>query len=161
LFGRLPADHYRIYLIEDGAERMILEFTIQQGQPIEIPEREATDPFTDEQAAPQAPNAVPAPNQNKADGPPVENDASSNGAPIKAADAFAERLGKASFLSHGGVVVGAAALAFSKRGRWEQSIDRLMERFDRRRRLPAHKHAAKRKQTTLETSSSNATHDSL
>ena len=38
LFGRLPADRYRIYLIEEGAERLILEFIIQGGQPVETPE---------------------------------------------------------------------------------------------------------------------------
>jgi hypothetical protein len=34
----LPADRYRLYLDEDGAERLILDFTIQQGRPIEMPE---------------------------------------------------------------------------------------------------------------------------
>ncbi len=79
----------------------------------------------------------------------------------KAADAFAERLGKASFLSHGGIVVGAAAMAYSADGRWEQSIDRLMERFDRRRRPTGRKRSIKREQQPLETSSSNSAHNSL
>ena len=56
---------------------MILEFTIQQGQPIEIPEVEPTNPFMDEPVAPQE--------------APAKTGASNNGAPTKAADAFAER----------------------------------------------------------------------
>ncbi len=168
LFGRLPADRYRIYLIEDGAERLILDFTIQQGQPIETPELEdtnsdmdeaATDPFGDERAAPQEPDAVPASNENNGERPATKNGASNSSSTSKAADAFAERLGKTSFLSHGGVVVGAAALAFSASGRWEQSIDRLMERFDRRRRSPNHYRAAKRERQLLETSTSNSAHN--
>jgi hypothetical protein len=151
---------------------MILEFTIQQGQPIEIPEDEGinTDtgkvasPFSDDQPVQQAPGAVPAANENNGERPaaevPAKNGASNNSSPSKAADAFAERLGKASFLSHGGVVVGAAALAFSASGRWEQSIDRLMERFDRRRRSPSRNRAAKREHQLLETSSSNSTQNS-
>ena len=147
---------------------MILDFTIQQGQPIEIPEVEdtnigmdnaATDPFGDEQAAPPAPGAVPASNENKASTgyrSPRKTARVTDNSPSKAADAFAERLGKASFLSHGGVVVGAAALAVSANGRWEQSIDRLMERFDRRRRSPNRNRAAKREQPLVESSSSNS-----
>jgi hypothetical protein len=34
----VPSDNYHTYLVEDGAERIILDFTIEQGQPIETPE---------------------------------------------------------------------------------------------------------------------------
>jgi hypothetical protein len=143
LFGRLPADRYRIYLIEDGTERLILDFIIQQGQPIETPEVEeveadpaadAANPFGDDQAESQNHDdgaaatighwlpAIPTP-------PPA--DASSGGTA-----SFAERLGNASFVSHGGVVLGAVALTYAAGDKWEKSIERLMERFDRRRRLP-------------------------
>ncbi len=64
LFGRLPADRYRIYLFEDGAKRLILDFTIQQGQPIETPDFQdsnvnggntVTNPFGDTPDAPRHP----------------------------------------------------------------------------------------------------------
>jgi hypothetical protein len=169
LFGRLPADRYRIYLIEDRSERLILDFTIQQGQPIENREQEdanpdmgnaPTDPVRDEHVLPPAQDAVPAPQQNNGALPPAKSGASDNSAPSRSADAFAERLGKASFLSRGGVVVGAAALAFSAGDRWEQSIDRLMERFDRRRRSPNRQRAVKRERPLVETLSSTSTHNS-
>jgi hypothetical protein len=186
LFGRLPADHYRIYLIEDHTERLILDFTIQQGQPIEIRETEstnsavnkdATDPFGDE-AAPQAPDA----NQNNGGQPaervPVRNGAANNyryqveptpatpdsklssKVPMSA-DAFAEQLGRTSFVSHGGIVLGAAAFAFARNGRWEQSMDRLMERFDRRRQSPRQREETEPEDAPVEASSSDSTHHSL
>jgi hypothetical protein len=130
LFGRLPADRYRIYLIEDGAERLMLEFTIEQGQPIEIPEVNAVEP--------EAGGAVDPFMDDAADIPSLEGSQLSGESrdESKQAQSFAERLGNASFISHGGVVVGAAAVAYAGSDRWEKSIDRLMERFDRRRRLP-------------------------
>jgi hypothetical protein len=81
--------------------------------------------------------------------------------PSKAADAFAERLGRASFISHAGIVVGAAALAFSRNGRWEQSMDRLMERFDRRRRPRNLRRQIEQEASPVETSCSNSSHKSL
>jgi hypothetical protein len=185
LFGRLPADHYRIYLIEDHTERLILDFTIQQGQPIEIQETEspnsginrgATDPFRDE-VSPPAPGA----NQDNG-GQPAEPIPVKSGArngddrqvdPTRAtrganfgfkvstsADAFAEKLGRTSFVSHGGIVVGAAAFAFARKGRWEQAMDRLMERFDRRRQSPSQQES-EFKVASIDASSSNSTHNSL
>ncbi len=39
LFERLPDDRYRLYLIEeDRTERLVLEFLIRQGRPVEAPE---------------------------------------------------------------------------------------------------------------------------
>jgi hypothetical protein len=38
LFRRLPDDRYRIYLIEEGAERLVLDFLIRDGRPIEVPQ---------------------------------------------------------------------------------------------------------------------------
>jgi hypothetical protein len=116
LFGRLPADRYRIYLIEDGTERLILDFIIQQGQPLEMPETDEVETETEDGAA--------------AD--PFEDDSAET--QNFEHTSFAERLGDASFVSHGGVVLGAAALAYAGTDRWEKSIERLMERFDRRRR---------------------------
>jgi hypothetical protein len=137
LFGRLPADRYRIYLIEDGTERLILDFIIQQGQPIEVPETfegdvdevpvvpmegngAAAEVFDVDQLAPPGAGdfgwVLPVPaNQSQI------------------AESFAERFGNASFISHGGMMVGAAALAAASAGRWEKSMDQVMEQFGRRR----------------------------
>ena len=76
------------------------------------------------------------------------------------AHAFAEQLGRSSFVSYGGIVVGAAAFAFARKGRWEQSMDRLMERFDRRRRSPSQQES-EFKVASIDASSSNSTHNSL
>ena len=126
LFGRLPADRYRIYLIEDGAERLILEFTIEQGQPIEIPEvgdvepgdgGAAENPFLDDAAAVPsfggdqfadidefAPDMADAAVES---GVTSNNTTQSQRLPQEPplVGSFAERLGNASFISHGGVVV--------------------------------------------------------
>jgi hypothetical protein len=160
LFGRLPADRYRLYLIEDGAARLILDFTIQQGQPIETSDVEesgnqgddAGTPFKDDESGeptikvnplednnlPVPPAALPVDDRAAGLAPGTDPLAELRLDPVsarsRAAESFAERLGNTSFLSHGGLVVGAAALAYTKSDRWEKSIDRLMERFDRRRR---------------------------
>ncbi len=42
---------------------------------------------------------------------------------------FAERLGNASFVSHGGVVVGAAAMSLAAGDSWEKRIDRALEKL--------------------------------
>jgi hypothetical protein len=52
---------------------------------------------------------------------------------LQAAESFAERLGQTSFLSHGGIMVGAAVVAAASTGRWEKSMDRVREQFGRRR----------------------------
>jgi hypothetical protein len=56
LFGSLPADRYRIYLSEDGSERLILDFIIQGGQPVETPD--GVDAVGGEQSDGAAPPAV-------------------------------------------------------------------------------------------------------
>jgi hypothetical protein len=145
LFRRLPADRYRIYLIEDGTERMILDFIIQQGQPIETPEKETpeveeTGPLNDaldDQEPAESQNAVDSPAM-RLEQPMPRQAALPTSATSTPGDSssFAERLGNASFVSHGGVVLGAAALSYAVSDRWEKSVERLMERFDRRRRSP-------------------------
>ncbi len=185
LFGRLPADRYRIYLIEDGAQRLILEFTIQQGQPIETPGSD------DANIEPSIPVTEPA--NHEIQSVPVDNGGSGNSAPPKngtgnsgnsshepqsslqrsvpafpsqsrsahAANAFAERLGRTPFLSHGGVVVGATILASATLDDWEKSIDRLMERFDRRRRMAGRTYSARKDRQLAETSSSTTNQKTL
>ncbi len=157
LFGRLPADRYRIYLIEEGVERLILEFTIQQGQPVETselgeeettPEAPQPDPFTDDSN--ESPNLDDQPSDTSEPQPvevvpPMTEGTSIHGPVLPAADtepafndspppeSFAERFASAPFFSHGGIVIGAAALAATTGERWQKSADRLMECFGRRR----------------------------
>jgi hypothetical protein len=80
---------------------------------------------------------------------------------MQASESFAERLGNASFVSHGGIVVGAAAVAYATGDRWEKSIDRLMERFDRRRRLPAWRRGTKSESRISDAASRDPVHSSL
>jgi hypothetical protein len=153
LFGRLPADRYRIYLIEEGAERLILEFIIQGGQPVETPEAsEGGSDSIDGSANPFGEDGSGA--EQSEDGPTAglyESQPSAAawawyGAPprglptpqlgeLEASASFAERFGQAPLFWHGGVIVGAATLAGRNKDRWEKSMDKLLERFGRRRRL--------------------------
>jgi hypothetical protein len=162
LFGRLPADRYRIYLIEDGTERLVLDFIIQQGQPVEMPEVEEVEPGQ-VPAAEGAIDNAPFELQNEAgvpaDGalniptntlaPPLGNGTSHDAmrwgelrldpSVGDRTNSFAERLGRSAFFAHGGVVAGVATLVCAtshpKGARREQAVDKLMERFDNRRRF--------------------------
>jgi hypothetical protein len=152
LFRRLPADRYRLYLIEDGVERLILEFTIQQGQPVEASEMGEEKPLDQPREDPSSEDAKDAPHfqgqsspmrghrQFQASFGPSEKEktegvlshsvqSGSTQAIIHPADTFAERLASAQFFVHGSVVIGAAALATRRASRWEEVADRRMERF--------------------------------
>jgi hypothetical protein len=157
LFGRLPADRYRIYLIEDGTERLVLDFIIQQGQPVEMPDVEEVEPGLVPASA-ESIDSLPVELQNgvgtPAAGelnapvngatPPIENGTSLDrlrwdglrfdSATAERTESFAERLGRSSFFAHGGIVAGAATLACATSTRREKAVDQLMERFDKRRR---------------------------
>jgi hypothetical protein len=147
LFGRLPPARYRIYLIEDETERLILDFVIEQGQPVEVPEDLEGDvggPTQPIEIIEENRAAVPIGQESRVEStirrgesqePEFESVAFGlqRAARIDAAESFAERFGQASFLSHGGMVVGAAVLAATTAGRWEKSMDRVMEQFGRRR----------------------------
>jgi hypothetical protein len=159
LFGRLPADRYRIYLIEEGTERLILDFIIQGGQPVEtlegIEESGSTEgrdsPFGEDESPAEHLEVQPTAGRNNlqpraatwpSDGdPPLTlprslqaGTWSSTSLPESSAS-FAEWLGQAPLFLHGGVIVSAAMLASRNNDRWEQSKDKLLERFGRRRRL--------------------------
>jgi hypothetical protein len=155
LFGRLPNDRYRLYLKEDEAERLILDFIIQDGQPIEMREEteggmdelpvDSDDAGTDQRGALESDLSAEAgeadfgrtlPGGERTDGSRLPLDLPQferQWSRLEAAELFAEKFGQASFLSHGGIVVGAAVLAASTTGRWEKSMDRVMEQFGRRR----------------------------
>jgi hypothetical protein len=156
LFGRLPNDRYRLYLKEDEAERLILDFIIQDGRPIEMREEmeggmiespvDSGDAGSDQRGTLESDESTQAGEADfgwhlpAGDGPSDEYDLpfdlprfERHGNRLEAAESFAEKFGQASFLSHGGILVGAAALAASTSGRWEKSMDGVMEQFGRRR----------------------------
>jgi trimeric autotransporter adhesin len=136
LFKRLPSDRYRIYLIEDDTERLMIEFVIEQvgdeGHPVELPEtidvedQPAANPedatLPDEQADPAA--VLPRLQIESLD----RNEPS-----------FAEKLGRASFVSSGGVLFGAAMLSKPARQSREKLADRRMASFRKRMRSRANR----------------------
>jgi hypothetical protein len=130
LFKRLPGDRYRIYLIEDGAERLMIEFVIEQvgdeGRPVELPEKIETEG----QGARLQNDANPALElQNRAAWVPE--------APVErpAGQSFVEELGRASFVSSGGLVFGAAMLSKKARQQREAQADQRMAAFRKRLRV--------------------------
>jgi hypothetical protein len=150
LFRRLPDDHYRIYLMEDGAERLILDFTIQQGRPVEVQEDTPTiDQNNAERPAdPQLPpdDEVPAASIEEV-GPvavlPIPGHevyvSMAHGANLVPEHeiqtwSFAQRLGRTEFIAHGGILVTAAGLLPAARSRRETAADRLMAKFGRQPR---------------------------
>jgi hypothetical protein len=170
LFRRLPADRYRIYLIEDNTERLLLEFIIQQGQPIETPDIEdieieppesAVDPFHDDDTNEQQQQDDRSAEATGDQLPAAAVLRSDEDAPRADSASFAERLGNASFVSHGGLVLGAAALTYAASDRWEKSIERLMERFDRRRRMPPWRRRTKSQSRSSDAPQREPIHSSL
>ena len=159
LFGRLPDDRYRLYLFEDDAERLVLEFIIKEGRPVELPEAS----FEDEDGQQHENGQGVAPLQDEQDEQIDEDDARLDGpdqsklllpnsrsgigtavppvawesgvttpATSPTSETFAEQLGEASFVSHAGLVVTAASLSLATGVGWEKRIDRLMARLGRR-----------------------------
>ncbi|MGL4511472.1 MAG: beta strand repeat-containing protein [Lacipirellulaceae bacterium] len=114
LFRRLPGDRYRIYLIEDGAERLVIEFVIErsggEGRPVELPEREASDEMgADGDAAGIDLSLKSVPVDGLA---PAAADA-----PAPAPRGFAAALGQASFVASGALVYAASAEGPAARAR--------------------------------------------
>lgn len=106
LFKRLPDDRYRIYLIEGQTERLVLDFIIRDGQPIEsqsddqpVQESEATESDGEmDTEPPQIPEAGPAAGQ----------DAEPAAGTIKRLNLSSiERLGSVPVVSTGGIVLAA------------------------------------------------------
>jgi hypothetical protein len=187
LFERLPDDRYRLYLYEDGTERLVLDFIIEQGQPVEAPELQQPElqqleeqPAEDSDNIPElgnpGGNGVDATGNSdtdqddtdRADDPvrsrlPVNPVPANPGLQEKGADlrqlqrnwlpesvngrpmeaSFAERFGRESVVSHGGLVITAAVLGHTagpgKGGKHrenqsrEKSVDRIIRRFGLRR----------------------------
>jgi len=138
LFRRLPDDRYRLYLIEDRVDRLMLDFVIEQGRPVEMevlvvePEDSAGAAHQNQQPANQPPAAVPA-----GDGPdegPLLLPQTNSSMPEQ--PAFAARLAEASLFSHGGILLAAAGWRRTKnhrpkRAAHELSADQLMARLGR------------------------------
>lgn len=144
LFKRLPGDRYRLYLFEDGAERLILEFVIErvgdEGRPVELPSRVEGEPLEPSEAGdldvpakteeddPVGDEPIPA-------GAPKLGDASPISSP--GADRFAEELSRASFVSSGGLVFGAALVSSQLTRKRAADADRRMAAFRWRQRVRA------------------------
>ncbi len=124
LFKRLPADRYRIYLIEDNTERLVVEFVIErvgdEGRPIELPES-----IDDQSQESNRPDTPPLGQQLK---PP--SDEVTLAVPRLS---FAERMAHAPIPSAAGILIGAVVVkgADQRRAR----IDRQVAAFGKRGRL--------------------------
>ncbi len=125
LFKRLPADRYRIYLVEDGAERLVLEFVIEQsggeGRPVELPEQfessqKSVDPGTP-RASTELPKTVPT--------------AMDSSDPTIARPSLGEQLSRSSFVSSGGIIFGASLLSRKARMNRADKADKRMAAFAR------------------------------
>jgi hypothetical protein len=139
LFSRLPDDRYRLYLIEGEAERLLLDFVIQQGRPVEMQETDPTAPADDVSPSNQLEQPADTLLETGASPAPSETGASNTTGivPIQTEQyrppSFAERVGRASFVSHGGVVLTAAVMSGAPRASHQASVDRLLAHFGRRR----------------------------
>jgi hypothetical protein len=155
LFRRLPDDHYRLYLIDEGGPRMILDFTIQQGRPVEVSDEPAAEEAaanSDETSQVDRPGgssfwadridanyetdrvAEPAGSWDDGEeailGRPTDGQRESG----LLSPTFAERVGRASFVSCGSALLLATTFSDGRRRRRERSADRLMAEFSSWRR---------------------------
>ncbi|QDV42148.1 hypothetical protein Enr13x_19910 [Stieleria neptunia] len=112
LFKRLPDDRYRIYLIEGQTERLVLDFIIRDGQPIESQSddqpgqpMDATESDADADADAEPPENPPAASVDRpAAGPTAVPAAGSIG---RSNLSSVERLGSVPVVSTGGIVLAA------------------------------------------------------
>ena len=143
LFKRLPGDRYRLYLVEDGAERLVLEFVIEraggEGRPVELPERTERQQLKNfpEGEKPIGEAALEKfRSQEFLHSPllsPVET--TNCESEFNSQDDFAELLGRASFVASSGVLFGAAMFTERARKRREDQADARMATFRKRLRL--------------------------
>jgi hypothetical protein len=126
-------------LIEGNAERLLLDFVIQQGRPVEMEETDSTVPVENVKPADQREQPAATLLESDASPLPTETGVSPTAANQSVrtgqhrTPTFAERVGQASFISHGGVVLTAAALGKAPRASRQASVDRLLARFGRGR----------------------------
>ncbi|QEG01409.1 hypothetical protein Mal15_54850 [Stieleria maiorica] len=100
LFKRLPDDRYRIYLIEGQTERLVLDFIIRDGQPIEA-QTDAPVQSDGESVEEDGENRIDA-EQDAV--PPEQPDAESGG---RANLSSIERLGSVPVVSSGSIILAA------------------------------------------------------
>ena len=142
LFRRLPDAHYRIYLFERGVEHLMLDFTIQEGRPVNIQDNlESTAPPSSDSipASEVTPSVAPvtAPNSAARNEPESdlssssENRSQSQSEPIAT---FAQRIGRTTLIAQGGVLLAIAGRSSSQN---QSAADRRMARFGRRLRKPS------------------------
>ncbi|MCO8121578.1 hypothetical protein NHH03_07510, partial [Stieleria sp. TO1_6] len=120
LFKRLPDDRYRIYLIEGQTERLVLDFIIRDGQPIEAQSEDAVD--------------VPADQQEVETGQPRQPiaPADQSAALDRPTPSVAERLGSVPVVSTGSVLLAAGMPRPSQKRRPGSSF---LQRYNRPRPL--------------------------
>ena len=128
LFKRLPDDRYRLYLIDGQTERLVLDFVIRQGQPVEAQDDAGEGPQSGTPAGeinemdPLGDGATNRPAGilpvGRASGPSVPADSHQDpraieatelrlDAPIESHGSAVERLGSVPVVSSGGVLLGA------------------------------------------------------
>jgi len=160
LFSRLPDDHYQLFLFEDGTERLVLDFKLREGQPIEVPED-----FSDEEQGnnnddtetpsqrdgrpakeslqfpllklPEAPlggeNRLPWPkSEMPQDRSSLQSLMLDDSLPIT--PTLMEQLAAADFVSYGATIVCGTTLALTNRDRWKASIDKILVAFGSERK---------------------------
>jgi hypothetical protein len=157
LFKRLPDDRYRIYLIEDGTARLVLDFLIRDGRPVEAPEDAGTEPGDGaDDAAPGAESemregidtdtmddpgdatnagasvrrqeaAVPAHGR-----PPTEQFRQANARELTSnprSQEFAQRLGSMAYISQGTAILTTSMLGLTTHNGREKLIDQVIRRI--------------------------------
>ncbi|WP_182871092.1 S-layer family protein [Stieleria mannarensis] len=100
LFKRLPDDRYRIYLIEGQTERLVLDFIIRDGQPIEA----QTDAPVQSEHTPAEEGDADRTDADQEALPPKQLDAGAGGG---ANLSSVERLGSVPVVSSGGIILAA------------------------------------------------------
>ncbi|MEO1616599.1 MAG: hypothetical protein AAFV88_12155, partial [Planctomycetota bacterium] len=109
LFKKLPDDRYRIYLVEGQTERLVLDFIIRDGQPIEAQSDDVTEVIAPDFESEEFGEAA------------RDEEAPIAGEPTKQPSAM-ERLGRTPVLSTGGVIL-TAGMVTQNRARREKDHD--------------------------------------
>jgi len=109
LFKRLPDDRYRIYMIDGQTERLVLDFIIRDGQPVEAQQEtagaESDAVRSNEEEA------------TEADPGPVADDLSSRPSGESLSRNLATRLGDDAVISSGGILLSASMLPLAARSK--------------------------------------------
>ncbi|MCC9603439.1 hypothetical protein LOC67_23060 [Stieleria sp. JC731] len=113
LFKRLPDDRYRIYMIEGQTERLVLDFIIQDGQPIEAQHTDNATSYrqTSEGDVTDSENQLDVSKTHspttRIDGPHTDTQSDQS--------SLMERFGRAPLVAAGGMILTAEMMRFTKR----------------------------------------------